>query len=424
MKIYFTILALLICSVSYSQYKNITVNDKSNRPNETSIAINPLNPLNLVAGANISNYYYSTDGGNTWVCGTLKSKEYGVWGDPCLIFDSKGNSYFFHLAVPSFDKFIDRIVCQKSTDGGNSWYEPGTYTGHNPPKQQDKEWAIADPFRKDYIYVSWTQFDKYESTKPGDSSNIMFSYSSDAGNSWSPAIRINQNAGDCHDSSNTVEGAVPCVGPNGEIYAGWSGPLGIIFNKSTDGGKTWLSEDKLVCESPGGWCYDIEGLWRCNGLPCTACDISNSPYKGNIYINFSDRRYGENDVDIFLAKSTDGGNTWVEPVRVNTDAQGNKKQQFMSWMSVDPLTGNVYIIFYDRRNYNDTKTDVYLARSTDGGSTFRNINISEKPFIPTDDIFFGDYTGIDARNDFAACIWTRMDKGILSVQYAGINFKE
>jgi hypothetical protein len=424
MKYYTIILAFLISSLTLAQYKNIKVNTANNRPNETSIAINPLNPLNIVAGANISNYYFSTDGGKTWVNGLLKSQEYGVWGDPCVIFDSQGNSYFFHLAVPSFEQFIDRIVCQKSTDGGNSWNEPGSYTGLNSPKQQDKEWACADHTRKNYVFVTWTQFDKYNSKKPEDSSNIMFSFSSDAGESWSNTLRINQFAGNCLDSSNTVEGAIPCVGPNGEIYVVWSGPMGIVFDKSADGGITWLDEDKPVCEQYGGWVYDIEGLMRCNGMPVTECDISSGPYSGTIYVNFSDRRNGEDDVDVFLVKSTDNGSSWTKPKRVNTDREGNKRQQFMNWMSVDPITGNIYIIFYDRRNYTDAKTDVYLARSTDGGETFRNICISESPFTPEAGIFFGDYTGIDARNDFVACMWTRLENGLLSIQYCGIDFKE
>ena len=424
MKIYIIILALILSSISSAQYKNIKVNKENNRPNETSISINPLNPLHLVAGANISNYYYSLDGGKTWENGMLRSQEYGVWGDPCTIFDYNGNAYFFHLAVPSFDQFIDRIVCQKSTDGGMTWEEPGTFTGLNSPKQQDKEWACSDHTRKNFIYVTWTQFDKYNSKNPKDSSNIMFSYSSDAGTSWSTAIRINEQAGDCKDTGTTVEGAVPCVGPKGEIYVSWSGPIGIVFDRSTDGGISWLNEDKQVCSQVGGWAYGIEDLWRCNGLPVTACDISSSPYKGNIYINFSDRRNGDDDVDIFLVKSTDEGSTWGKPKRVNTDTEGNKKQQFMSWMSVDPVTGNIYILFYDRRNYTDSKTDIYLARSTDGGESFRNICISESPFAPTETVFFGDYVGIDSRNDFAACMWTRLDKGTLSIQYCGIDFKE
>jgi hypothetical protein len=252
----------------------------------------------------------------------------------------------------------------------------------------------------------------------------MFSYSTNAGGSWSEAKRINETPGDCRDSSNTVEGAVPCTGPNGEIYVAWAGPAGIVFNRSLDTGLTWMDKEIYVCEQIGGWDNDIEGIYRCNGMAITGCDISNGPYRGTLYVNFSDQRNGAGDVDIFLSKSTDGGNTWSKAKRVNDDRFGNNRQQFMSWMYVDPVTGAVNIIFYDRRNYDDTQTDVYMARSVDGGNTFINIKISESSFIPTKRIFFGDYIGVCSYNDFVACIWQRMDQGKTSVWFSGIDFKK
>lgn len=53
------------------------------------------------------------------------------------------------------------------------------------------------------------------------------------------SLTVSDQAGDCIDSDNTDEGAVPAVGPNGEVYLSWSGPQGIMFDKSTDGGVTW-----------------------------------------------------------------------------------------------------------------------------------------------------------------------------------------
>jgi hypothetical protein len=195
----------------------------------------------------------------------------------------------------------------------------------------------------------------------------MFSSSSDGGLNWSSAKRINEKAGDCLDDDNTTEGAVPCAGPNGEVYVTWSGPAGIVFDRSADGGSSWLEKDISVTPHVIGWSYHIEGIYRCNGMPVTGCDISGSPHRGNIYVNFSDSRTGdENDVDVFVIRSTNGGNSWNEPVRVNGDKKGNKKQQFFCWMYVDRVTGAVCVIYYDRRAYNDTQTDVYLARSTDG----------------------------------------------------------
>ena len=157
-------------------------------------------------------------------------------------------------------------------------------------------------------------------------------------------------------------------------------------------------------------------------MPITQCDISNSPYKGTIYINYSDRRNGENDVDVFMVRSTDGGNSWSDALRINDDPVGNGKQQFMSWMNVDPITGSVNIIYYDRRDHNDWNTDVYLARSTDGGVTFENKKISEEPFVPVKSVFFGDYIGVNSYNNFTACIWQRIDKGKLSIIYAGNQY--
>jgi hypothetical protein len=418
-------LFILFCfSFAQSQYKNVKINKLNNFPNEVSITVKPLNTNHIVCGANLSNFYYTSDGGNTWRDGTINSSEYGVWGDPCLIYDYSNNVYFFHLSRPPGGHFLDRICCQKSIDEGATWSDPGAYMGFHEIKQQDKHWACADPLRKGYLYTTWTRFDKYESKKPGDQSNIMFSMSTDFGETWSDATGINQTPGDCLDSSNTVEGAVPCTGPNGEIFVSWSGPDGIVFDRSTDIGVSWLGEDIKVTEQVGGWPNEIPGIYRCNGMPITACDISNSPYKGTLYINFSDIRNGENDVDIFLVKSTDNGSTWSKIKRVNDDSFGNNRHQFMSWMSVDPVSGAINILFYDRRNYDDRQTDVYIARSTDGGETFKNIKISETPFIPQKGIFFGDYIGISSYNDFVASAWQRMDGSQLSIIYCGIDFKK
>ena len=56
---------------------------------------------------------------------------------------------------------------------------------------------------------------------------------------------------------NTVEGAVPAVGPNGEVYISWAGPLGLVFTKSTDKGVTWPDTKYLYVDIPGGWDFAI-----------------------------------------------------------------------------------------------------------------------------------------------------------------------
>src|SRR5436190_19625865 len=79
--------------------------------NETSIASNPANPLNFIAGSNNTNRFASTDGGLTWNAGTLSSG-----GDPAVAFDSTGNGYYASLGNTS--TCPDNPFVRKSTDGG------------------------------------------------------------------------------------------------------------------------------------------------------------------------------------------------------------------------------------------------------------------------------------------------------------------
>ena len=401
---------------SSAQYTNILITNTSS-PNEPTICINPKNTNQVVAGTNLNLYYYSTNAGLNWTKRTLTSS-YSVWGDPAITVDTAGNFYYGHLTNPSGGYFIDRIVVQKSTNGGANWSN-GSFAGYIPPKQQDKEWLCVDP-RNNNIYMTWTQFDSYGSSSPADSSTILFSRSTDAGTSWSSALRINKKAGDCIDEDNTVEGAVPCTGPNGEIYVSWSGPLGIVLDKSTDGGLTWLADDKFVTAHPGGWDYTIPGIYRANGLPVTACDISDGPYRGNLYINWTDQRNGTTDTDVWFIKSTDGGNTWSAVKRVNDDPAG--KQQFFTWMTIDQSTGYLYFVFYDRRNYANSQTDVYMAKSTDGGETFLNFKVSATSFTPSSSVFFGDYTNVTAANGKVRPIWARADNTAMSIYTAIVDF--
>lgn len=397
----------LVLQVAFAQ--NVMITDQG-FPNEPSIMMDPLNPNVLIGAANINQYFVSQDTGRTWTSRSLQSS-YGVWGDPVIAVDANSDFYFFHLSNPANGNWIDRIVCQKTTDNGQTWND-GSYTGLNGTKAQDKQWCAID--RSDNtIYLTWTQFDVYGSASTQDSSMILFSKSTDAGESWTPALRINAKGGDCIDSDNTVEGAVPAVGPNGEVYVSWAGPDGIVFDRSLDKGNTWLDTEIAVDPMPTGWDYAIPGIYRANGLPVTTCDLSNGPHRGTIYINWSDQRNGPGDTDIWLAKSTDGGNTWDGPIRVNDDAPG--KDQFFTWMTIDQTNGYLYFVFYDRRAHQGDSTDVYMAVSTDGGSTFINRKISESPFLPNEGVFFGDYTNIVAHDGIVRPIWTRFDDGKLSI---------
>lgn len=407
-------------------FENILIDqetDGDQGPCEPSIFINPANKNQLVAGAILNRVYTSSDGGRTWKKNTLSSS-YGVWGDPAITADQKGNFYFSHLSDPSgfnwaSTQILDRIVVQKSTDQGKTWND-GSFAGMHHPKDQDKQWLTTSPYNGD-IYMTWTEFDQYGSGNSEDKSRILFSKSTDQGASWTEAISISRLEGDCIDDDNTTEGAVPAVGVNGEIFVSWSFNEKIYFNKSMDGGKTWLKEEMAIADQPGGWSFDVPGINRTNGMPVTCTDLSKSKYRGTIYVNWSDQKNGKDDTDIWMIKSIDAGNSWSAPVRVNDDAPG--KHNFLTWMSVDPKTGTVFVVFYDRRNYSDGNTDVYLAYSNDGGLTFENKKISKTPFTPVSTVFFGDYNNICAFDGKVRPIWTSYQAGKLSIWTAIIDFR-
>lgn len=72
----------------------------------------------------------------------------------------------------------------------------------------------------------------------------------------------------------------------------------------------------------------------------------------------------EGTVSIVVVKSTDGGITFPQITQVTTPVSGVQPGD-QGNIAVDPANGNVYNVFFDQ-----TSTQVYLARSTDGGVTF------------------------------------------------------
>jgi hypothetical protein len=376
---------------------------------EPSIAIHPTKNKWMIAGTVMNDYYYSKNGGKSWKSSSLKS-EFGVGGDPVVHIDAKGRFYYFHLSNPTDGGRLDRMVCEYSDKINGEW--KSSATAKVGEKAQDKQWVAECPLTGN-LYLTWTQFDRYDSDAPEDSSTIVFSKSTDRGLTWSVPRRISKFAGDCLDGDNTVEGAVPAVGPHGEIYVSWTGPHGIRMNHSIDGGETWLSEELFVTDHPGGWSFDIPGIYRCNGLPIIKVDLSGGAHHGRIFINWSDQKNHETDTDIRVIYSDDHGLTWSKPITVNQDESG--RQQFFTWMDIDQSNGSIYFVYYDRRNYDDNRTDVYMATSTDGGLTFSEQKISTSPFIPSDKIFFGDYINIAAHNGVVRPIWSRMDDGKISL---------
>jgi hypothetical protein len=432
---------LLSSAVHAQQVVRINEPDAIN-PAEVTIAINPTNPDNMIAASfqtgrppkpRAGSYHYVTfDGGKTWATVSTPDPKNLVQGDDVVVFSQDGVAYHAHL---SFDgirlsrpaRAENGMIVNVSKDGGKTWSDGTPAINHvnTVIPFEDKPGLVVDNAPgsrwKGNVYLAWTRFDVYGSSNPEHHSQIYFSRSTDQGQTFSMPERISDTGGDCLDSDNTVEGAVPSVGPNGEVYVVWAGPLGLVFDKSLDGGVTF-GKDKVIGNIPGGWDFGVEGLDRANGMPTTAVDLSNGPNKGTLYVNWIDARNG--DPDVFVMSSRDGGGSWSQPVRVNDDQIKNGKEQFFTWMSVDPVDGSVNVVFYDRRDLPGAQTGVTLARSVDGGKTFVNRKIAIKPFVPNERVFFGDYSSISAYGGRVVPVFMHfVDERTLAVSVALFKFR-
>jgi uncharacterized repeat protein (TIGR01451 family) len=147
---------------------------------------------------------------------------------------------------------------------------------------------------------------------------------------------------------------------------------------------------------------------RGNGLPYIATHPTNPSL---VYAVWAESGPGADDADVMFSRSTDRGESWSAPVRVNVDANppGDYSSQFWPTMAVDPVDGDINIIWYsDENDPNRTDAtpliDLYFTRSSDDGVSFDTpIRVTGASSRPGG--FFGDYLGIDAYGGVAHPIW-------------------
>lgn len=393
----------------------VTVSPPSSRGNEPSIAVNPNNPNQVVAAFQSETVAYSTDGAQTFTTAELPQVEgWRRGGDVSVAFDNKGYAYLGSL---HFDKLgstsywahgagRNGIFVRRSLDGGKTWEKDAAtvkaWQGNEPDIQwEDMPRVFADaqphsPYAGN-VYVGWIEWQL-------DKSIMLFTRSTDGGKTFAQPVRISTHAGLPRDDNGGLVGFVGVVDGDGTIYAIWNDGPTITITRSRDGGKTFEPSHVAIEVGPPyfGGAGGIPGVSRAMGFPQIGIDPRRG--KGALYLAWSDFRNG--DIDVFCVASTDRGRTWSKPVRVNSDAIHDGIDQFFQWMSVDPVTGDVYIQFYDRRDDPaNRRTGFTLARSTDGGKTFTNYAWSEVPF-ESPNAFLGDYTWLTAYNGKVFGIWT------------------
>lgn len=129
----------------------------------------------------------------------------------------------------------------------------------------------------------------------------------------------------------------------------------LMFQKSTDGGATWLAEDKFV-----------RHIGHSNLYPDVTTDAD-----GNIYIVYTGRDTSASWGHYYCVRSTDGGVTWSEPVQVDDNVTESRDVQ---WACVaSDSAGNIFCAWSDRRDHRD----VWSSVSTDRGATWgANVRVS------------------------------------------------
>jgi hypothetical protein len=366
---------------------------------ETSVAVNGANLIVSFNEFDFDGYGLSTDGGNTWSHKRLPDPPAGGnFGDGVVAFGPNGESYYSGLAV-LFNTGKQFIGVSKSTDNGATFSTPvdaSTLAG-NTTDTQDKEWVAVDrntnsPF-KGNVYVSWTDF------RP-NGSFINFARSINGGDSFKPPIAISPQ-----DNTQLVQGSVPVVASNGDLYVAFSdghsaiGGIGIV--KSTDGGVTFSTERKVASNVNVSMMTGGGGV-RTNSFPSMTVDKD-----GAVHVVFDGWGMSPLDrSDIFYVRSTDGGNTFSSPLKINDD--GSTTTQFLPSIAA-ASDGTLGVKWWDRRNdlSGDSLTDVYMTISHDGGASFgKNFRVSDHNWVfgPIEpgfaSAYHGDYDGMaaDANN--------------------------
>jgi hypothetical protein len=417
---------------------NVDVSNEPGPQSETSIAINPNNGLQLVGGSNEifrlpMRGYFSSNSGASWGAVdlplppaiTTNGTDFG--SDPGVAWDTRGNVYYSYIVV-FFNRFFDSIngtelAIARSADGGHTWTATFVNLNAGTGKFNDKPMITVDtnpnsPFR-DTIYVAWDN----ASLNQGKSSNnnvILVTHSRDGGRTWSTLVVASAtNAG-----PRAVIGADPFVAPDGTLHIAWHDIQNnrLVESSSTDGGQTFSTEHTI---SPTQIPFDI-GIPSMNTrrallYPACGADTGSGINRGTLYCSWMDET-ATNGTDVLTARSTDGGVSWSAPVRVNDDPGGVANDQFNQWLAVDPSDGSISLSWNDTRlDAAHLSTNIFYARSTDGGKTFSaNVQVTTAPTNETccgADLGnqYGDYEGIAALGGIVHPIWTDRRSAVASL---------
>ncbi|MBM3879088.1 MAG: exo-alpha-sialidase [Verrucomicrobia bacterium] len=348
-------------------------------------------------GAVNCGYAISLDGGGTWRRGliphliaSLDGGPFTRASDPVACVDLQNHVYLNTLAIVGEPPNLrTTIVLSKSVDLGQTFSRPLTVLTNADPKVfLDKNWMSINTFAGSptagRIAATCTRFTTLANGV--QITPIAVTYSDDGGTNWSHARVV---------SPDFCQGSLPVFLPDGSlavVYWNFAGPTGdqIEVAVSNDGGETFAAP-RLV--TPVRLYSDP--VARAGGfLPAAATDSG----LGVLYVTYQTDLGGPR---VMFTRSRDQGRTWTAPRPVNDTPAG--KAVFNPAVAVSPDGQHVTIVFYDKRHDpgGGYLVDLYLAESFDGGETWEpNVRVSDvssdlrlAPLAPVRRMV-GDYHGL------------------------------
>jgi hypothetical protein len=397
----------------------------SRRPGEPSVAAEPGNPRQLIAGwlENQSPDHVgitvalSHDGGTSWTRSPLPgllscdSGRYVHASDPWVSIGSDGITYvaFLGTQAPTSTGTPHDIVVAVSRDHGTSWETPVVLESATaPPAQPDKEAVLADPRRPGTAYAVWANYQVTPGVDPSVD-RVMFARTKDGGRTWSSPTPIYSGSDEAQENQllMTAGGVLVDVFVEAPSLPGTPHPpplpVKIRVMRSTDQGQTWSAPiDATQFTYTNAVDPGTGSQLRFFGQDITAAAAGNALYVAwfEDHTEFS---------SILVARSEDAGLHWRAPQVVVRE----KAEAFLPTLAVAG-DGTVGLLWFDFRHFtaksSTLTTDVWFSSSRD-----RGLHWTEKHAAGPFDLrsapavrfgpFLGDYMGLSGLPDGFAAVF-------------------